>query len=119
MERTDQNALQLGKCPRFACVMALQAWNVSATGLGDLWFTPHAMVCGSRNVLKMNIGSLADRIVHLLAQAFRGLHWAVGITTLPGDATPREERSFVLMWLGLIVLVVFWCAILVYLLTSY
>jgi hypothetical protein len=44
-----------------------------------------------------------EQIVHRLAKLFNGLHWLIGITTLPGNASPREERSFVLMWLGIIV----------------
>ena len=57
-----------------------------------------------------NRGGAVQRIFHLLAKAFNGLHWAVGITTLPDTASPREERSFVLMWLGIIVftVLVFW-----------
>ncbi len=39
----------------------------------------------------------AEKIFHKLAKIFNGLHWAVGITTLPATATSREERSFVLM----------------------
>ena len=46
---------------------------------------------------------LAEHIFHTLANIFNVLHWAIGITTLPTAATSREERSFVLMWLGLIV----------------
>ena len=58
----------------------------------------------------------AAKIFHKLAKVFNGLHWAVGITTLPTTATPREERSFVLMWLGIIVFMVVFFAVLVYLL---
>ena len=55
-------------------------------------------------------GRGVQRIFHVLAKAFNGLHWAVGITALPDNASPREERSFVLMWLGIIVftVLVFW-----------
>jgi len=45
-------------------------------------------------------------VFHKLAKVFNGLHWAIGITTLPANATPSEERSFVLMWLGIIVFIV-------------
>lgn len=44
-----------------------------------------------------------DRIVHELARLFRGLHWIVGITTISSDASPKEERLFVLLWSGIIV----------------
>lgn len=47
-----------------------------------------------------------NSIFHKLAKFFNGVHWAVGITTLPATATPREERSFVLMWVGMIVFVI-------------
>ena len=59
---------------------------------------------------------VAQKIFHKLAKIFNGLHWAIGITTLPTTATAREERSFVLMWLGLIVFMVVFLAVFVYLL---
>jgi hypothetical protein len=52
-------------------------------------------------------GETVDWIFHTIARALNGLHWAIGITTLPETASPREERSFVLMWLGIIVFMVF------------
>lgn len=55
-------------------------------------------------------------VVHHLARFFKGLHWAVGMTTLPDAATPGEERSFVLMWLGIIVLIVGFLGVMIYLL---
>jgi hypothetical protein len=57
-----------------------------------------------------------ERIFHTLARVFKGLHWAVGITTLSNDAGPREERSFVLMWLGIIVFLVLFFVIMIRLL---
>ena len=45
-------------------------------------------------------------LFHNLAKFFNGLHWLIGITTLPAEASPREERSFVLMWLGIIIFTV-------------
>lgn len=57
----------------------------------------------------------AERIFHKLAKIFNGLHWAIGITTLPAKATSREERSFVLMWLGIIVFMIVFFALLIYL----
>ena len=59
-----------------------------------------------------------EKIFHKLAKIFKGLHWGVGITTLPTTATPREERSFVLMWLGIIVFIVVFFVVLVYLLRT-
>ena len=47
-----------------------------------------------------------DRVFHKLARLFNGLHWIFGITTLPANATPRDERSFVLMWVGFIVFMI-------------
>jgi hypothetical protein len=46
------------------------------------------------------------RLIHKLARVFNGLHWLIGITTLPADASAREETTFVLMWLGIIVFTV-------------
>jgi len=62
-------------------------------------------------------GGLIEKIFHKLAQIFNGIHWAVGITTLPASATPREERSFVLMWLGIIVFMIVFFVVFFYFLT--
>ncbi len=59
---------------------------------------------------------VAEKIFHKLATIFNGLHWGIGITTLPITATPREERSFVLMWLGIIVFMIVFFAALIYVL---
>ena len=59
---------------------------------------------------------VAEKIFHKLAKVFNGLHWGVGITTLPATATPREERSFVLMWLGIIVFTIVFFAVMIYVL---
>jgi len=58
----------------------------------------------------------AERIFHKLARFFNGIHWAVGITTLPDTATPRDERSFVLMWVGIIVFMLVFFVVMIYLL---
>lgn len=58
-----------------------------------------------------------DRVFHQLAKPFNGLHWLIGITTLPQNASTREERSFVLMWLGIIVFLIVFFAVMIYLLT--
>ncbi len=57
---------------------------------------------------------LVDKIFHKLAKIFNGLHWAMGITTLPANATAREERSFVLMWLGIITFMIVFFAVFIY-----
>jgi len=59
---------------------------------------------------------LAEKIFHQLAKIFNGVHWGIGITTLPTTATAREERSFVLMWLGIIVFMALFFAVFLYLL---
>jgi hypothetical protein len=59
-----------------------------------------------------------DRIFHKLARIFNGFHWAIGITILPATATARDERSFVLMWLGIIVFMIVFFAVLIYILGS-
>jgi hypothetical protein len=59
---------------------------------------------------------VAEKFFHKLAKFFNGLHWAIGITTLPATATSREERSFVLMWLGIIVFMVLFFAVFIYIL---
>lgn len=57
-----------------------------------------------------------EKMFHRLAKIFNGLHWAIGITTLPATATSREERSFVLMWLGIIVFMIVFFTVFIYLL---
>lgn len=37
-----------------------------------------------------------------LARFFRGMNMAMGVTTLPENASPQAERKFVLAWLGVI-----------------
>ena len=59
---------------------------------------------------------VAEKFFHNLAKFFNGIHWAVGITTLPATATSRDERSFVLMWLGIIVFLIVFFAAFLYLL---
>jgi hypothetical protein len=59
--------------------------------------------------------SMCEKVFHQLATFFNGLHWAIGITTLPSTATPRDERSFVLMWLGIIVFMIVFFAVFIYL----
>ena len=53
-------------------------------------------------------------MIHALARLISGIHWAIGITTLPAEATPQQERSFVALWIGIVVLVIVWLAVLVY-----
>jgi hypothetical protein len=64
-------------------------------------------------ITKSNRG-LMDRAVNQLAKFFNGIHWAAGITPLPATATQRDKRSFVLMWLGIIVFMLVFFAAFVY-----
>ena len=59
---------------------------------------------------------IAERFFRKVASFFNSLHWGIGITTLPTTATPREERAFALMWLGIIAFVIVFIVVLVYLL---
>lgn len=59
-----------------------------------------------------------ETIFHKIAKVLNGLHWFLGITALPQHATRREERSFVLMWLVIFVLLLLFAAVTVYLLQS-
>ncbi|HEX7295051.1 MAG TPA: hypothetical protein VF251_04805 [Pyrinomonadaceae bacterium] len=54
-------------------------------------------------------------VIHKLANIFNGLHWFIGITVLPDNATPSEERSFVFMWLGIILTLLLFFALMIYL----
>jgi len=53
-------------------------------------------------------------VIHALAKLLVGIHWAIGITTLPADASRQQERSFVLMWLGIVAFIGVWFAVLLY-----
>jgi len=55
-------------------------------------------------------------MIHALAKLLIGIHWAIGITTLPADASRQQERSFVFMWLGIVAFIGVWFAVLLYLL---
>jgi hypothetical protein len=59
---------------------------------------------------------VVEKIFHKLAKIFNGLHWGIGITTLPATAASREERSFSLMWLGIIVFMIVFFVVFIYLL---
>jgi hypothetical protein len=54
-------------------------------------------------------------MIAMLAKIFRGLHMIVGITA-PGPG--QNERSFVLMWLGIIAFVIAFCAFVFYLMVN-
>jgi hypothetical protein len=56
--------------------------------------------------------------MHGLAQFFRGLGLAFGVTTLPQDASPERERNFVFAWLGIMAFFVIWIVVLFYIFTS-
>jgi len=55
-------------------------------------------------------------VIHALAKLFIGIHWVIGITTLPADASRQQEKSFVLMWLGIVAFIGAWFVVLMYLL---
>ena len=55
-------------------------------------------------------------VIHALAKLFVGIHWTIGITTLPADASRQQERAFVLMWLGIVAFIGAWSVVLLYLL---
>lgn len=53
-----------------------------------------------------------------LARFFRGLNMMMGVTTLPNDAAPAEERKFVGAWLGIIAFLAICFAILFFWIVS-
>lgn len=57
-----------------------------------------------------------DKIFHTLARLFNALHWGIGITALPKNASRGDERSFVFMWLGIIVFMLLFFTIMIRLL---
>ena len=48
-------------------------------------------------------------MIALLAKFFRGLHMVVGMTAPPPG---KNERTFVSVWLGMILFVIIFCALL-------
>jgi hypothetical protein len=54
----------------------------------------------------------AGSMIRFLARVFRGLHSVMGVTAPPPD---HNERSFVLMWLGIIAFIIAFCVFLFYL----
>ena len=44
-----------------------------------------------------------------LVRFFNGIHMAVGITPLSDEATPNQQRDFVLIWFGTILFILCWC----------
>jgi hypothetical protein len=67
------------------------------------------VVCVDTHVLTHATSSMKA-----LANFFRGIHVGLGITPLPDDASPQEERNFVLSRIGIVVLMVGWCVALLY-----
>jgi hypothetical protein len=53
-------------------------------------------------------------MIKFLANLFRGLSYVLGITAPPPE---QDQRSFVFMWLGIVVFVVAFCVALFYALT--
>lgn len=58
-------------------------------------------------------GGRVQWIFQTLARFFNGFHWAVGMTALPDTASPREVRSFVFMWLGIIAFMILFFALMI------
>ena len=54
-------------------------------------------------------------MIHVLATLFRQLHGIFGITAPPPD---KDERSFVLMWLGILAFIAAWCGLIIYLMAN-
>ncbi len=50
-------------------------------------------------------------MIRFLAKLFRGLHGIIGITAPPAG---QSERSFVLLWVGILVLLLAFCGFMAY-----
>ena len=50
-------------------------------------------------------------MIKFLANLFRGLSFVLGITAPPPE---QDQRSFVFMWLGIVVFVLAFCVVLFY-----
>ena len=50
-------------------------------------------------------------MIKFLANLFRGLSFVLGITAPPPE---QDQRSFVFMWLGIVVFVLTFCVVLFY-----
>ena len=53
-------------------------------------------------------------MIKFLANLFRGLSYIVGITAPPPE---QDQRRFVFMWLGILLFVLAFCAVLFYVLS--
>ena len=56
------------------------------------------------------------KMIKVLADIFRVINYSLGISAPLPDATPAQQRSFVLMWVGIIVFLIAWGAFLLYIL---
>ena len=59
--------------------------------------------CGSRTGL--------ERLIKFLAKFFRGLHLILGVSVPPEG---QNERTFVMIWLGILAFLIAFCAALTY-----
>lgn len=50
-------------------------------------------------------------MIRFLANVFRGLSYIFGVTAPPPE---QDQRSFVFMWLGMVLFVLAFCAVLFY-----
>ena len=67
------------------------------------------------NTRVIDVPSLHAPMIHFLASVFRMFHRVIGVTAPePG----HDERSFVFMWLALIVFVLLFCWLLLYLMAN-
>ena len=47
-------------------------------------------------------------MIHSLASFFRGVHMFMGATAPAANAPYEQQRKFVLMWFGFIILIIVW-----------
>jgi hypothetical protein len=53
-------------------------------------------------------------MIKLFARFFRGLNMVMGITPIPGNASPALEKKFVFMWFGIVAMFLLWCSAIAY-----
>jgi hypothetical protein len=73
--------------------------------------TDTGFASGATGIDQPIVESSRGIMISSLAKLLRGLHLVIGITA---PAPGHDERSFVFMWLGIIVFFIAFCAFLVY-----
>jgi len=90
-------------------VSELRCTRIALPSAGDSLAKVRAARCYT--VFPVPAGGLKPAMIKFLASLFRGLSYIVGITAPPPE---QDQRRFVFMWLGVVLFVLAFCAVLFY-----